>query len=236
MNNQKIISREEWLEIRKAHLEKEKAFTLQKDQLSRDRRELPWVRVEKEYVFDGPNGKETLEQLFEGRSQLIVYHFMFGPNEKEGCKSCSFWADNFNGAIVHLNHRDITMIAVSKAGLSTLEEYKKRMGWRFKWVSSFSNDFNRDYKVSFTKEEIEKGEKLYNFGTVEAPHDEAHGISVFYKNEQGEVFHTYSTYSRGLDMVNSAYQYMDLVPKGRGNEEDLSYSMAWVQRHDSYNY
>ncbi|MFS1513090.1 thioredoxin family protein [Chengkuizengella sp. SCS-71B] len=235
MNNQKIISREEWLEIRKAHLEKEKAFTLQKDQLSRDRRELPWVRVEKGYVFDGPNGKETLEELFEGRSQLIVYHFMFGPNEKEGCKSCSFWADNFNGAIVHLNQRDITMIAVSKAGLSTLEEYKKRMGWGFKWVSSFSNDFNRDYKVSFTKDEIKKGEKLYNFGTVEAPHDEAHGISVFYKNEQGEVFHTYSTYSRGLDIVNGAYQYMDLVPKGRGNEEDLPYSMAWLQRHDSYN-
>ena len=169
MQNHKVVSREEWLVARTQHLIKEKEFTRLRDQLSQQRRDLPWERVDKEYIFDGPKGKETLSQLFDGRSQLIVYHFMFHPSWSEGCPSCSFWADNFNGIIVHLNHRDATMLAVSKAPLDKLEAYKKRMGWRFKWVSSLGNDFNRDYQVSFTPEEMQKGEMYYNYTASEVP-------------------------------------------------------------------
>jgi len=233
MNNHKVVSREEWLAARKKHLAKEKEFTRLRDQLSQERRELPWVKVEKEYLFDGPNGKETLLDLFEGRSQLIIYHFMYGPEWEEGCPSCSFWADNFNGICVHLNHRDITLVAVSRARLETLQAYKKRMAWTFKWVSSFGSDFNRDYHVSFTPDEMKKGEMYYNFGITKFPSEEGPGISVFYKNEQGDVFHTYSCYARGLDMLNGAYHYIDLVPKGR-DEADLPYTMAWLRRHDQY--
>ncbi len=233
MKTHKVVFKDEWLAARREHLAKEKAFTRLRDQLSQERRELPWVKVEKEYVFDGPNGKETLLELFEGRSQLIIYHFMYGPDWAEGCLSCSFWADNFNGITVHLNHRDITLLAVSRAPLGTLEAYKRRMGWAFKWVSSFGSDFNRDYHVSFTPEEMEKDEMFYNFRISKFPSEEAPGISVFYRNEQGDVFHTYSCYSRGLDMLNGAYHYLDLVPKGR-NEDDLPHSMAWLRRHDQY--
>ncbi len=233
MKTHKLVFRDEWLAARREHLAKEKAFTRLRDQLSQERRELPWVKVEKEYVFDGPNGKETLLDLFEGRSQLIIYHFMYGPDWAEGCPSCSFWADNFNGITVHLNHRDITLLAVSRARLGTLEAYKRRMGWTFKWVSAFGSDFNRDYHVTFTPEEMEKGEMFYNFRISKFPSEEAPGISVFYKNEQGDVFHTYSCYSRGLDMLNGAYHYLDLVPKGR-DEDDLPHSMAWLRRHDQY--
>lgn len=233
MQDHKVVSREEWLVARKEHLANEKEFTRLRDQLSQDRRELPWVKVEKDYLFDGLNGKETLSDLFEGRSQLVIYHFMYGPNWEEGCPSCSFWADNFNGIVTHLNHRDINLVAVSRAPLDTLKAYKKRMGWRFKWVSSFGNDFNFDYHVSFTSEEMKKGEMFYNFRIGKFPSEEAAGISVFYKNEQGDVFHTYSTYSRGLDMLNGAYHYMDLAPKGR-DEDDLPNSMAWLRRHDQY--
>jgi predicted dithiol-disulfide oxidoreductase (DUF899 family) len=233
MRNHKVVSREEWLIARKAHLEKEKEFTRLRDQLSAQRRALPWVRVEKQYVFDGPDGRESLAKLFDGRSQLIVYHFMFGPEWKEGCPSCSYWADNFNGAVVHLAHRDITMIAVSKARLDTLDAYRKRMGWSFKWVSSFGNDFNRDYGVSFTPEEMSIGEVHYNYRTTKFPSEEAPGISVFCKNPKGDVFHTYSCYSRGLDMLNGAYHLMDLAPKGR-DEDGLPWHMAWVRRHDQY--
>ncbi len=233
MNNHKVVSRDEWLTARKKHLAKEKEFTRLRDQLSQERRELPWVKVEKEYLFDGPNGKETLLDLFEGRSQLIIYHFMYGPEWEEGCPSCSFWADNFNGIGVHLNHRDIALVAVSRARLETLQAYKKRMAWTFKWVSSFGSDFNRDYHVSFTPDEMKKGEMYYNFGITKFPSEEGPGISVFYKNEQGDVFHTYSCYARGLDMLNGAYNYMDLVPKGR-DEADLPYTMAWLRRHDQY--
>lgn len=228
-----VVSREEWLAERKRLLAKEKEFTRLRDELSSERRELPWVRVEKDYVFDAPGGKQTLSDLFEGRSQLVVYHFMFGPNWEQGCKSCSFWADNFNGIIVHLNHRDVTMVAVSRAPLEKLEPFRKRMGWGFKWVSSFGNDFNRDYHVSFSKEEIARGEMVYNFQPTKFPSDEAPGISVFHKNEKGEVFHTYSCYARGLDMLNGAYHYLDLVPKGR-DEESLSHTMEWVRLHDRY--
>jgi len=228
-----IVSREEWLAARKRHLIKEKEFTRQRDELSRERRDLPWVRVEKNYVFDVPGGKQTLSDLFEGRSQLVVYHFMFGPSWGEGCKSCSFWADNFNGIIVHLNQRDVSLVAVSKAPLEKLEAFRKRMGWGFKWVSSFANDFNNDFHVSFTPDELSKGEVYYNFRMNRFPSDEAPGISVFHKNAKGEIFHTYSCYARGLDMLNLAYHYLDLVPKGR-DEEDLSFSMAWVRHRDKY--
>lgn len=233
MQNHKVVSRQEWLAARTEHLAKEKELTRLRDELSRERRQLPWEKVEKDYVFDGPNGKETLADLFAGRSQLVIYHFMYGPDWEEGCPSCSFWADNFNGIVIHLNHRDITLLAVSRAPLDELKAYKKRMGWNFKWVSSFANDFNRDYHVSFTPDEMAKGEMFYNFRVGQFPSEEAPGVSVFYKDQQGDIFHTYSCYSRGLDMLNGAYHYMDLVPKGR-DEDDLPSSMAWLRRHDKY--
>ncbi len=233
MENPKVVSRQEWLLARKEYLAKEKEFTQLRDQLSQQRRELPWVKVEKEYSFDGPSGKETLSELFAGRSQLIVYHFMFHPSWDEGCKSCSFWADNFNGVIVHLNHRDVTMVAISKAPLDKLEAIKKRMGWNFKWVSSFETDFNRDYHVSFTPAEMEKGEMYYNYKMGKFPREEGPGISIFHKDKSGNIFHSYSCYARGLDMLNGAYHYLDLVPKGR-NEAGLSYPQEWVRHHDKY--
>jgi predicted dithiol-disulfide oxidoreductase (DUF899 family) len=233
MEKHKVVSSEEWLTARKEHLAKEKEFTRLRDQLSKERRELPWVKVEKAYVFDGPDGKESLADLFDGKSQLIVYHFMYGPDWDEGCPSCSFWADNFNGIVVHLNHRDINLVAVSRAPLDKLETYRKRMGWSFKWVSSYGNDFNWDYNVSFTPEEMEKERMYYNYKMMSFPSDEGPGISVFYKNERDEIFHTYSCYQRGLDMLNGAYHYMDLAPKGR-DEGHLPYTMAWLRRRDQY--
>ena len=233
MENQMVVSREEWLVARKEHLAKEKEFTQLRDQLSRQRRKLPWVKVDKEYVFQGPNGKETLSELFAGRNQLLIYHFMFGHDREEGCPSCSFWADNFNGIGVHLNHRDVTMVSISTAPLEQLEAYRMRMGWSFKWVSSSETDFNHDYRVSFTAEELEKSEFNYNFDTRKAFGPESPGISVFYKDEGGNVFHTYSCYARGLDMLNGAYNFLDLVPKGR-DEASLQFPMAWVRRHDKY--
>ena len=193
---------------------------------------MPWVKVDKEYVFEGPNGKESLSDLFEDKSQLMIYHFMFGPDWDEGCPSCSFWADNYNGIVVHLKHRDITMLAISKAKLEKLEAYKKRMGWGFKWVSSFDNNFNRDYHVSFTEEETQKGEMYYNYHRTHFPSSEGPGISVFYKDEDGTVYHTYSCYARGLDMLNGAYDMIDLTPKGR--MEQGQRNMYWLKRHDQY--
>jgi predicted dithiol-disulfide oxidoreductase (DUF899 family) len=212
-------------------LAKEKELTRLRDDLSRQRRELPWVKVEKQYVFDGPNGKETLSDLFAGRSQLIVDHFMFGADWQEGCPSCSFWADTYDGIVVHLEHRDTSFVVVSTAPLNKLEAYRKRMGWSFKWVSSLNNDFNRDYHVSFTPEEQKTAVYNYRaggFGSSEAP-----GISVFAKDAAGDIFHTYSCYARGLDPLNGAYQLIDLLPKGR-DEEGLPHPMAWVRRHDRY--
>jgi predicted dithiol-disulfide oxidoreductase (DUF899 family) len=216
LKDHKIVSEEDWVETRKALLKKEKEFTTLRDQLSQQRRDLPWVAVNKEYVFEGQNGKQTLSELFDGRSQLLVYHFMFDPSWKAGCPSCSFWADNFNGIIVHLNQRDVTMIAVSRAPYSNLAEYQKRMGWDFKWFSSYDTDFNFDHHVSFTQEELAKNEAFYNY-TVYRPSSSAEhvGVSVFFKDPAGRVFHTYSTYARGVDMLNVAYHYLDLVPKGR---------------------
>jgi predicted dithiol-disulfide oxidoreductase (DUF899 family) len=232
MTTHKIVSREEWIEARRQHLAREKEFTHLRDQLSRERRELPWVKVDKRYVFDGPKGEEPLADLFEGRHQLVVYHFMFDPSWEEGCKSCSFWIDNLDGIPVHLNHRDVTFVAISRAPYATLEAYRKRMGWRVKWLSSYRNDFNRDYHVSFTPEERENSRAYYNYtlGAFGAP--EGPGISVFYRDD-GAIYHTYSTYARGLDTVNGAYHVLDLVPKGR-DEAGLSHSMEWLQRHDAY--
>jgi predicted dithiol-disulfide oxidoreductase (DUF899 family) len=191
------------------------------------------VRVDKEYIFDAPGGKETLAELFAGKSQLIVYHFMFGPGWEEGCPSCSFLGDHFDGSVVHLAHRDVAFLAVSRGPLPQIEAFKKRMGWRFKWVSSFGSDFNRDYHVSFTNDERENGKVYYNYEMTEFPSEEGPGLSVFYKDQSGAVFHTYSSYARGLDILLGAYNFLDLAPKGR-DEDGLKFTMAWVRHHDKY--
>lgn len=233
MQTTEIVSPEEWVLARKQLLEKEKEFTRLRDELARQRRELPWEKVEKGYVFEGPNGKETLAELFGGRSQLIVYHFMFGPEWPEGCPSCSMAADHFDGSLVHLAQRDVTLAAVSRAPMAQIEAFQKRMGWRFKWVSSHGNDFNRDYRVSFAKDEMAQGKVQYNYGLNEYPREEAHGVSVFYKDKNGDVFHTYSTYARGVEELLGVYSLIDWTPKGR-DEGDLPYPMAWVRHHDRY--
>jgi len=232
INNPRIVSEAEWLVARKDLLTREKEFVRLRDELSRHRRDLPWVKIDKNYVFDGAHGKVTLADLFDGRSQLIVYHFMFGPGWEEGCKSCSYLADHFDGANWHLPHRDVTFVAISRAPLSKLESYKKRMGWRFKWVSSHGSDFNFDYHVSFTKEEEAKNRVYYNYGMGEFMSDELPGLSVFYKDENGDVFHTYSTYARGLDILIGTYNFLDLLPKGR--DENPESTMDWVRHHDKY--
>jgi predicted dithiol-disulfide oxidoreductase (DUF899 family) len=233
MPNHRIVSHDEWQIARVELLEKEKEFTRLRDELSARRRELPWERVEKRYTFAGPAGPETLADLFASRSQLIVYHFMFHPSWDEGCPSCSFWADNFNGIDIHLAHRDVTLVAISNARLEQLESFKKRMGWSFKWVSSGGTDFNRDDQVAFTPEELAKKQVFYNYAMRSFPMPEAVGISVFCRDTDGQVFHTYSCYSRGVDMLNGAYHYLDLVPKGR-DEHGLPYTQAWVRHHDKY--
>ena len=230
--NREVVSPAEWLVARKDLLAREKEFNRQRDALSAARRALPMVKIDKNYVFDGPDGKETLADLFDGRSQLIVYHFMFGPDWEEGCKSCSYLADHFDGANWHLPHRNVAFVVVSRAPFSKLNSYKKRMGWRFKWLSSEDNSFNFDYHVSFTKEEEKKNEVYHNYGTREFISDELPGLSVFYKDENGDVFHTYSTYARGLDILVGAYNFLDLVPTGR--DENPESTMDWVRRHDEY--
>lgn len=233
MNTHKIVSREEWYQARQELLAKEKEFSQLRDALSQQRRAIPWTKVDKEYHFMGSAGQETLSDLFAGKSQLIVYHFMYGPDWGDrGCKSCSFWADNFNGIDIHIANRDATLLAVSRAPLAKIEQYKEKMGWDFKWVSSHDSDFNYDYHVSFTAESIADGTARYNY----KPHDdtgELAGISVFYKDEDGVIYHTYSTYARGLDMLNGAYHFMDLLPKGR-DESGLPWPMAWLNYHDLY--
>jgi len=233
MVNHKVVTKDQWIEARKQLLAKEKEFTRLRDQLSRDRRELPWVRVDKEYVFEGANGKETLAQLFEGEHQLIIYHFMLDPDWEVGCKSCSFWADNFNGIDTHLRQRDVSLLAVSRAPWPRIEAFRKRMGWTFKWVSSFGSDFNYDFSVSFTPEQLQIGQVYYNYKEQKLSMTEQPGISVFCRDESDKIFHTYSCYSRGLDMLNGAYHYLDLVPKGR-DEQGLPRAMSWVRLHDEY--
>jgi predicted dithiol-disulfide oxidoreductase (DUF899 family) len=232
MRNQ-VVSREEWLKARLKLLAAEKEFTGQRDALTRRRMAMPWERVDKSYRFEGPNGALSLADLFDGRSQLIVYHFMLGPDWEEGCKSCSFWADNFIGIPIHLNHRDVTFTVVSRAPLAKINDYKKRMGWSFPWVSSHGSEFNFDYHVSFTPEQIAQGKAYYNYEVRPNTLSDQVGISVFYNNERSEVFHTYSCYARGVDMLNGAYHYLDLAPKGR-DEDGLKFSMEWVRRHDQY--
>ncbi|HTE82666.1 MAG TPA: DUF899 domain-containing protein [Reyranella sp.] len=232
MTTPRIVSQEEWLQARKAFLAKEKEFTRARDELARQRRELPWVKVEKPYTFDAVEGRVSLGDLFGGKGQLLIYHFMMGPDWEEGCPSCSFWADNYNGVDVHLAHRDTALVAVSRAPLAKIDAYKKRMGWSFPWVSSYGSDFNFDHHVSFTPQEIAEGRGYYNYG-VQPNMSEQVGISVFYRNDRSEVFHTYSCYSRGVDMLNGAYHYLDLVPKGR-DEDGLEFTMRWVRRHDQY--
>lgn len=227
-----MVSRKQWLTERKRLLTKEKKFTRLRDELSRQRRELPWEKVEKPYVFDGLTGKLTLAELFAGRSQLLVYHFMFPPEWDEGCKHCSFWADNFNPLGVHLNHRDATFVAVSRAPLAKIERFKRRMGWSFPWVSSGQSDFNYDYHVSFTPESLKRGEAFYNYGTIDPGMTDREGVSVFYRDPSGVLYHTYSCYARGIDMLNTAYHYLDLAPKGR--DEDPADPQAWVEYHDRY--
>ena len=229
----KVVSQLEWLAARKELLAKEKALTRQSDALAAERRNLPWVKVEKEYVFDTPRGKKKLADLFEGRSQLVAYHFMFGPDWEEGCPSCSILGDHIDGSVTHLANRDVTLIAISRAPLAKIEAFKKRMGWRFRWTSSFGSEFNRDYHVSFTPEEMAKKEMYYNFKNQFFPSDEGPGLSVFYKNEKGEVFHTYSTYGRGGEPMMGVYHYLDVTPRGR-HEEGLSFPMAWRRHHDRY--
>jgi predicted dithiol-disulfide oxidoreductase (DUF899 family) len=231
-SNRKVVSRDEWLAARKAHLAEEKAFTRQRDELSRRRRELPWVKVDKQYTFDTPAGRRTLAELFDGRSQLVVYHFMFAPEWTQGCKSCSLLADHYNPAVVHLEHRDVTMVTVSRAPLDKIQAFRQRMGWSFTWVSSADSDFNRDFNVSFTPEELESGTATYNFGGKPYPIVELPGISVFSKDADGNIFHTYSSYARGLDILIGVYNLLDMVPKGR--DEDGLPGMAWVRHHDRY--
>lgn len=233
LSKHEVVSRAEWLVARKDLLTREKEFTRQRDALSAARRALPMVKIDKQYAFDGPKGKETLADLFDGRSQLIVYHFMLGAGWGEGCKSCSYLADHFEGPNIHLPHRDVAFVAISRAPLSEIQAYQERMGWRFKWLSSDRNDFNFDYHVSATDEEKKKGKMYYNYATCRLYNDEMPGLSVFYKDENGHVFHTYSTYGRGLDILIGAYNFLDLVPKGR-DEDDLEFSMDWVRRHDDY--
>jgi predicted dithiol-disulfide oxidoreductase (DUF899 family) len=229
-----VVSQSEWLEARRALLAKEKALTRACDALSAERRALPWTKIAQDYVFTGTNGDVTLSGLFAGRSQLIVYHFMFHPDWEAGCKSCSFWADNFNPIIVHLNQRDVSMVAISRAPYRQLAAFKQRMGWTFQWVSSADNTFNRDFAVSFTPDELERGGNNYNFGTGRFSGPEAPGLSVFIKEEDA-IYHSYSCYARGLDMLNSAYHHLDVVPKGR-DEAALPYGMAWVRLRDEYGY
>ena len=230
--NHPVVSRDRWLAERKTLLAHEKELTHLRDQIARERRALPWERIEKDYVFDAPEGRRKLADLFEGRRQLLVQHFMLGPGYEEGCPSCSFMADHIDGMNVHLAHRDVTVLAVSHAPLAEIERFRQRMGWNFKWVSSFSSAFNHDFHVSFTPEEVAKGEVNYNYGKWPA-NDELPGISVFYKDDAGEVFHTYSTFGRGVEVMMGTYNLLDLTPKGR-DEKDLPHTMAWVRHHDRY--
>ena len=227
----RVVLHDEWLRERTALLAREKELTKLRDELSQARRDLPWEAVTKDYVFEGPKGRESLGDLFDGRSQLIVYHFMFDPGWAAGCPHCSHWADSFNGSIVHLNHRDVSMVAISQAPYRQLEAYHQRMGWTFRWLSSFENDFNFDCGVTFTPEEVASKQALYNFVRQDPHNSQREGISVFYRDANARIFHTYSTYARGIDAMSVDYQYLDLVPKGRDENGRGPY---WVRRHDEY--
>jgi predicted dithiol-disulfide oxidoreductase (DUF899 family) len=231
--NHQVVSRDEWLAARKQLLLKEKEFTHLRDRLNAERLALPWVKIEKPYVFDGPNGQETLADLFAGRSQLMVKHFMFGPEWNDGCVGCSFELDNLAGAIVHLEHHDVTYVVVARAPMAKIEAFRRRMGWRFKWVSSYGSDFNYDFHVSFKPDEIAKGEAYYNYALRDVGIDELSGRSVFYKDSTGDIFHTYSAYARGGEISLGSYGVLDMTPKGR-NETINGNMTDWVRHHDRY--
>lgn len=228
-----IVGHDEWIEARKALLEKEKAFTRERDALAKARQSMPWVRVDKDYRFQTEEGEKSLGDLFEGCSQLVIYHFMYGPDWDAGCKSCSFWADNFNGIGAHLRQRDTRLVAVSRAPLRTLLAFRDRMGWQFPWVSSEGSDFNYDFHVSFHREDVENNRTEYNYRIQPFPSEEAPGLSCFIMGDDGGIYHTYSAYSRGLDIINAAYNILDMTAMGR-HEGDLPYTMAWVKLHDEY--
>jgi len=229
----KVVSHNDWVTARTAFLKKEKEFSKLRYELSKQRRELPWEKVEKNYDFEGHNGKVTLSDLFDGRSQLIVYHFMFGPNWAEGCPSCSYLGDHFDGMLPHINSRDVSFTAISRGPMPQIAAFKIRMGWKFNWVSSYETDFNYDYNVSFKPEERAKGRVHYNYSETNFPSEEGPGASVFFKDAAGDIFHTYSTFGRGLDIFLGAYNFLDIAPKGR-DEEGLAHTMAWVRHHDKY--
>jgi predicted dithiol-disulfide oxidoreductase (DUF899 family) len=233
IENHRTATRDEWIVERKTLLAREKELTRLRDQIAGERRALPWVHVDKNYVFETPEGRRTLADLFDGRRQLLVQHFMLAPDWEQGCPSCSFMADHSDGMNVHLAHRDVTLVAVSRAPLSDIERFRRRMGWQFTWVSSHSSDFNYDFGVSFTPEQVAKGEIHYNFGLWPFAYDEWPGVSVFFKNDANEVFHTYSTYGRGVEVMMGTYNMLDLMPKGR-DEKDVEYKMEWVRHHDRY--
>ncbi len=230
--NHSVVSHQQWLTARKALLAREKELTHLGDQIARERRALPWVRMDKDYVFASSEGPRRLADLFDGHHQLVVQHFMLPPGWEQGCKSCSYMADHTDPTLVHLAHRDTAFVAVSLAPLADIERFRQRMGWKFPWVSSYDTDFNRDFHVTFTAEEKENGTGDYNFGS-KPPGQEMPGVSVFWKNDAGEVFHTYSTYGRGVEVMMHTYNLLDLTPKGR-DEDGLDFTMAWVRHHDRY--
>jgi predicted dithiol-disulfide oxidoreductase (DUF899 family) len=234
MDKHQVVSRDEWIAARKALLAKEKALTHQFDELNAERRKLPWVRIEKEYSFDTPEGRKSLADLFDGRSQLLVYHFMFAPDWKEGCTGCSFFGDHVDGPNLHIAHHDISFVAVSRAPLAALEAYKKRMGWRFNWVSSAGSEFNFDFNVSFRKEDLASGQVYYNYEMTKATTEDLHGLSAFYKDDSGAIFHTYSSYGRGDERGLGAYMFLDIAPKGRNETGPNGNLTDWVRRHDQY--
>jgi len=229
-----IVSRDQWVSARKQLLQKEKELTRLNDELRAKRQELPWVKIDKEYLFDGPGGKVSLIDLFEGRSQLIVQHFMLGPGWKEGCVGCSFTADHVEGALQHLEHHDVSFVAISRAPIEEIEAFKNRMGWNFKWVSSFENEFNYDYHVSFTKDDEAIGVVYYNYDTSIFAGEELSGHSVFYKDNHGDIFHTYSAYGRGAEQLLGTYIYLDMTPKGRNETGPGNNLTDWVRHHDKY--
>ncbi|HWK97219.1 MAG TPA: thioredoxin family protein [Pseudolabrys sp.] len=233
MTEHTVASREDWLKQRITLLEAEKELTRHSDRVAQLRRQLPWVKIEKDYVFEGRDGHEKLSDLFDGRSQLVVQHFMLAPGWEEGCKSCSYMADHTDGMVPHLAQRDVTFVAISRAPYEEIVPFKRRMGWTFKWLSSNGTSFNYDFRVSFTPDEIAKGAPVYNFGTSPFVRDELPGVSVFVKDGKGDVFHTYSTYGRGVEAMMGTYRMLDLTPQGR-DEEGLSFTMAWLRHHDRY--
>lgn len=233
MKNNRIVSRDEWLEARKQLLQKEKELTRLRDQLSAERRELPWVRVDEPYAFEGSQGRRTLADLFDGCSQLMTYHFMLGPDWTEGCPSCSFLADHIDSAMIHLRQRDVKVMAVSRAPYAQIAPFRRRMGWQFDWVSSHGTDFNYDFQVSHTPQDVSNNTAIYNYRPMEYPTEESHGISVFYKDAAGDVFHTYSSYARGVEQLANTYNFLDIAPRGR-DEDAFEFPMAWVRHHDRY--